>query len=34
MMKKSKNIYIKTLLDGEQQGHCQGILKRFDPYAK
>lgn len=25
MMKKSKIIYIKTLLDGEQKEHCKGI---------
>lgn len=29
MMKKSKNRYIQTLLDGEEKQHCTGIQKRF-----
>lgn len=29
MMKRSKNMYVQTLLDGEQNNHCKGIQKRF-----
>jgi len=34
MMKKTKNSYIKTLLEGEDLGHCKGIRKRMDPTTK
>ena len=34
MMKKEKGTYLKTLLSGEDQGHCTGIKKRIDPTIK
>ena len=30
-MNKSKGFYIKTLLEGEDEGHCYGIRQRMDP---
>lgn len=33
-MKAVKNLYIKTLLQGEELGHCQGIKARMDPTMK
>ena len=33
-MKAVKNLYIKTLLQGEEQGHCTGIKARMDPTMK
>jgi len=34
MIKKTRHQYIKTLLEGEEQGHCRGIKKRMDPSTK
>jgi hypothetical protein len=34
MMKKEKHRYIKTLVRGEDDGHCKGIKKRLDPTIK
>ena len=34
MMKKEKHRYIKTLVRGEDEGHCKGIKKRLDPTIK
>lgn len=34
LMKGSRTGYIKTLLDGEDQGHCKGIKRRMDPTTK
>ena len=34
MMKKEKHRYIKTLVKGEDDGHCRGIKKRLDPTIK
>jgi hypothetical protein len=31
MMKKEKQLYVKTLIEGEESGHCKGIKKRMDP---
>jgi hypothetical protein len=33
-MKTVKNMYIKTLLSGEEEGHCAGIKARMDPTMK
>ena len=34
MMKTEKGKYIKTLIDGEENGHCKGIKQRLDPTIK
>lgn len=34
MMKGTKSHYFRTLLDGEDKGHCHGIKKRMDPTTK
>lgn len=34
MMSKTKNYFTKTLLEGEEQGHCKGIKDRMDPNLK
>ena len=34
LMKKTKSSFIKTLLEGEDQGHCKGIRKRMDPTTR
>ena len=33
-MKVEKQRYLKTLLNGEQNGHCRGISQRIDPTKK
>ena len=33
-MKGTKSHYFRTLLDGEDKGHCHGIKKRMDPTTK
>jgi hypothetical protein len=33
-MKREKINYIKTLVKGEDEGHCKGIKKRLDPATK
>jgi hypothetical protein len=33
-MKKTKHGFLKTLLNGESEGHCRGISKRIDPRIK
>ncbi len=30
MIKEEKNKYIKTLVSGEESGHCRGIKQRLD----
>ena len=34
MMKIEKTQYLKTLVAGENDGHCKGIKKRLDPTIK
>ena len=34
MMKKEKIQYIRTLVKGEDNGHCRGIKQRIDPTTK
>jgi len=34
LMKREKISYIKTLVKGEDLGHCKGIKKRLDPTTK
>ena len=34
LMKQEKVTYIKTLVKGEDEGHCKGIKKRLDPAIK
>ena len=31
IMKKEKKEYLKTLIKGEDDGHCKGIKQRLDP---
>ena len=34
LMNKSKTMFTKTLLEGEELGHVQGIKDRMDPNLK
>ena len=34
MMRKEKHSFLKTLLQGENDGHCKGITRRVDPRLK
>jgi len=33
-MKKEKNQFLQTLIQGEHEGHCKGISNRMDPRLK